>query len=386
MSENHCFTRQALYDLVWSEPMKTVAATIGISDVALAKACRRACIPVPERGYWAKKQAGRSANRPELPPRFPGSSDTVEVGTSKGWYRDTDLLNDPLPPPPEFSEDIVALRDRVSKMVGAVENLRLVTMAHPLIAKLLAQDEERRIEHDKYPYSWDKPRYESGIGKRRIRILNSVFVATHRLGCTPRMSTSKYAADNGDASIYVGNQVVHFNLKTINRTEKTGTSDKEKPRLALSILHEEGGTQAIHYWEDKDDSPIEKHLTSIVIEIMIASELQHRALTESHHKWRVQRKSELEEEARQKKIEAERKARELREKQERGRIERLLASATALQQAETIRSFVEAIRARSGELAASNEKIETWATWALAQANRIDPTKTLAFLKEIEEE
>jgi hypothetical protein len=40
------FSRQALYDLVWSEPVKTLAGRFKISDVALAKTCRRAAIPL----------------------------------------------------------------------------------------------------------------------------------------------------------------------------------------------------------------------------------------------------------------------------------------------------------------------------------------------------
>jgi hypothetical protein len=43
-------TRQKLYDLVWDQPTRTVATEIGVSDVALAKACRRAEIPIPPRG------------------------------------------------------------------------------------------------------------------------------------------------------------------------------------------------------------------------------------------------------------------------------------------------------------------------------------------------
>lgn len=52
----HQLTRTELYELVWSEPMTKLAKRFGISDVGLAKACRRAGIPVPERGYWAKSQ------------------------------------------------------------------------------------------------------------------------------------------------------------------------------------------------------------------------------------------------------------------------------------------------------------------------------------------
>lgn len=47
-------SRQELYDLVWSEPKSSLARRLGISDVGLAKACRRAHIPVPGLGYWAK--------------------------------------------------------------------------------------------------------------------------------------------------------------------------------------------------------------------------------------------------------------------------------------------------------------------------------------------
>jgi hypothetical protein len=52
-------TRQSLYDLVWSTPMSTLAKDFGISDVALAKRCRAIDVPVPPRGYWARRGAGR---------------------------------------------------------------------------------------------------------------------------------------------------------------------------------------------------------------------------------------------------------------------------------------------------------------------------------------
>ena len=52
-------TRKALYNLVWSEPTMTLATRFGISDIALKKTCARAGVPTPERGYWAKKDAGK---------------------------------------------------------------------------------------------------------------------------------------------------------------------------------------------------------------------------------------------------------------------------------------------------------------------------------------
>jgi hypothetical protein len=44
---SHTFTRQELFDLVWSAPTRAVAKQLGISDVGLAKACRRPILPFP---------------------------------------------------------------------------------------------------------------------------------------------------------------------------------------------------------------------------------------------------------------------------------------------------------------------------------------------------
>lgn len=57
MAEIIKLTRQDLYDQVWTEPMQTLAARYGLSGVGLAKTCRRMNIPIPGRGYWARKAA-----------------------------------------------------------------------------------------------------------------------------------------------------------------------------------------------------------------------------------------------------------------------------------------------------------------------------------------
>jgi len=65
---NHLFlTREQLYELVWSKPMQHLAKDYGISDRAMAKLCARNQVPVPPRGYWAKKNSGHKVVRPPLP-------------------------------------------------------------------------------------------------------------------------------------------------------------------------------------------------------------------------------------------------------------------------------------------------------------------------------
>ena len=68
-------SREDLYELAWSKPLRELAKDFGISDVALAKRCRRLGIPVPGRGYWARVDAGQRPYRPKLPSREPQSGD-----------------------------------------------------------------------------------------------------------------------------------------------------------------------------------------------------------------------------------------------------------------------------------------------------------------------
>ena len=47
--------------------MTEVGQDFQISDRAMAKICARKQVPVPPRGYWAKKNAGMTVPKPPLP-------------------------------------------------------------------------------------------------------------------------------------------------------------------------------------------------------------------------------------------------------------------------------------------------------------------------------
>jgi hypothetical protein len=79
MSKYREFTRQELYDLVWTTPMVKLAREFGLSDVGLRKTCVRHQIPTPPLGYWAKLSFGKPAKKTALPPPSPGVTDRVMV-------------------------------------------------------------------------------------------------------------------------------------------------------------------------------------------------------------------------------------------------------------------------------------------------------------------
>jgi hypothetical protein len=62
-----------MFDMVWRTPVLILAKQIGVSDVGLAKACRKAGIVLPARGYWAKPESKRPKK-----PKPPATNGSIE--------------------------------------------------------------------------------------------------------------------------------------------------------------------------------------------------------------------------------------------------------------------------------------------------------------------
>jgi len=61
------WNRELLYSEIWETPLSKLAVKYGISAVALGKVCRKLQIPLPGRGYWAKKEFGNPVKQIKLP-------------------------------------------------------------------------------------------------------------------------------------------------------------------------------------------------------------------------------------------------------------------------------------------------------------------------------
>ena len=86
-------TREELYEAVWSEPVQKLALALGISDVGLAKICKKLHVPRPGRGYWVKTRGARKLLKEPLPLLEPGQEETYHIspgftGGGSGWTRD----------------------------------------------------------------------------------------------------------------------------------------------------------------------------------------------------------------------------------------------------------------------------------------------------------
>jgi hypothetical protein len=73
------FTREQIYELVWSKPMTHLAKEFAISDVAVHKICKKHGIPNPPLGWWAKKAAGKKVKQIPLPEAKAGTADRITI-------------------------------------------------------------------------------------------------------------------------------------------------------------------------------------------------------------------------------------------------------------------------------------------------------------------
>lgn len=378
----YVFTRQQLYELVWSGPITTLAKSLTISDVGLAKACRRGDIPLPPRGYWAKLNAGKRVIRPPLPPRAPGASDHIAVGQDRPKvflpHGDDEHEVEDLPPqPPVYDETLEALEERIRHTLPAkFRFVRALDEAHPQIARLLREDDARREAMTKNRYTFDKPRFESRFEQRRLAFLSNLFLLLARLD----VHGSVGGREARELSAHVGCQRVALKVETLTslRPRKRAVHDAKGEPMAIEVevtRWQHGEAEEQLFWSDGEDGKLESRLREIGAAIVLAGERQYRKGRQFFYERDACSHQARLDKARQAREEAERQAREARLLAERDRVTRLLGQVSARQQAQQIRAYVDEVLASPDAMAgrAFDGDRDAWAGWARAVANGLDP-------------
>lgn len=377
----YLFTRQQLYELVWAGPITTLAKSLVVSDVGLAKACRRGDIPLPPRGYWAKLNAGQRVSRSPLPLRAPGASDHVEVGAGPRQPFRKEASDTPAPDaapePPIYDETLDAVDARIRRALPAkFRFVRSLDNPHPAIKRLLREDEARREAISKDRYAWDKPRFESRLERRRLAFLSNLFLLLARVDVQPLVR----GRESRELSVQVGCQHVGLKVETLAtlRPRKRSVNDPAGEPMAIEVevtSWKHGEAEERLFWSDGEEGKLETRLLEIGAAIVLTGERQYRKGRQFFYEMDVHSHQERLERARKAREEAEQRKREQRLQAERDQVNRLLAQVTARQQAQQIRAYVEAVLAspEADEGRAFEGDRQTWASWARTIADRLDP-------------
>ena len=163
-------TRGELYEKVWATPMRTLAREFGMSDVGLAKICRKHSIPVPPVGYWRRKETGYKVNRPGLPPARDGRENLDLCIRERLRPEFEELARKPAPKiaiAPDISHALVLRSEKLLER-GKLNGRGLLISRNGALAHALVSREQLpralkllnalllALEEQKQPPSWPK--------------------------------------------------------------------------------------------------------------------------------------------------------------------------------------------------------------------------------------
>ncbi|MEX0331496.1 MAG: hypothetical protein AB3N64_08755 [Puniceicoccaceae bacterium] len=163
-------SRKSLYKRIWSTPITKLSKEYGLSDVGLAKICRKHDIPRPPRGYWAKLAAGHKLKREPLP-----KGENVDISIDIGLNKDRRK---------RAEEAVQVKREGLAQIAPSVEKAKEKT--HPLAARFLKMLPNAKVDKNGLSEMSrvDLPRILVSLecGERLAEFLSQVFYAVQDLG------------------------------------------------------------------------------------------------------------------------------------------------------------------------------------------------------------
>ncbi len=362
--------RDSLYEEVWATPMAKLAKKYGISDVGLAKVCRKLDIPLPGRGYWAKKEAGQAVRKIPLP----ALKEPVRL------FKPT-----PKPEPPKIEEYTTPdERAQVAKVTerDAQSILKRGSMSHPLIVQ--AREILGRSNRDGHDLLWtDEPCLDISVSKtalpRALRLAAGLVTALEEEGF--KIAVKKGHKEKATAMIHnqeIGFTIVekidHIPLATppkggvLQRVlTYAGTPLEQKPSGRLGLQIWQPWNASPKSWKDGKTRTLEDLLPEIVAAFLRIA-LAGKAADEKRAAEKVQAERLAAERARKAEL----------IKKEEARVRALHRAAANWERACRIRALVAAASdgaKRDGVPVEPGTLFGDWLIWAEQQADRIDPLK-----------
>lgn len=375
------YERQVLFEQVWTRPLRTVAAEHGISDVALAKICKKLGVPTPGRGYWARLAAGKPAPRPDLPPLGPGQKERHVISRRHDPLNDNTLS-------PEAAQLIAREADTEMDIV-VPEALRRphqwARASRPLLRKHASNPEAALLEAPCLDV-----RVSRSSLSRALLLIDTLLRALEKRGFEIHVTEPKrdardwrqsgpYSAPSTTTVEILGVEVGFAIVERFTRRERkpakapSGTrsySWTPSPeydrvatgRLALEITSPTLGAKR-RTWCDGKRQKIENCLGDFVLAMIQCAERARLDREEEHR-----RKLAWEEADRRRKEEAK------RQEELRARVEDLDRRVEAWEHGRRILAFVAALRERSASgqsESVDTPDLESWIAWAEEHATKL---------------
>ncbi len=352
--------REDLYEKVWTMPGSKLSEEFGISDVAIAKRCRKLNIPRPPRGYWAKIEAGKRVKREPLPPTH---------------------------------EEVFV--QEASKPVG--DSLALPAesvILHPLAVEFLQAAKSAKLSYDrKRVHIRERTIPEADISKaeapRAAMAFHVLLQVVEPRGINFRRSQSSY--DGGH--FRKGHDYLYFKIEE-ELVEKPETSarrrayfatreDNQVPggRLSFTFRTERYGSSKPRSWTESEKAPLETILAQIAkficdhyVEAQKRREAEAIERKRQQVEWEIRRKQQQEEEILRKQAEARKAHTDSLDATARHRKDDLAKAAEWWRLYQSMIDFISECERRwfDAQEVLSVEQ-EKWSAWARETAEALSP-------------
>lgn len=349
--EKIVFTREDLYNLVWSEPLSRLAKKYNISDNGIRKRCKKMNIPLPAIGYWSKLKYGHKVKKPILPEKYDGDSKTVLCyRNEEGNYVEhvdspfkilkAEIENNPklqliVPDRIARSEDLV-VKARKSLSTKNSRSYKFVGMYE-------TESDELRIMVSK-----------SNID-RSLRFMNT-FIKLLRA-----RNHSIVVKQRKTYAVVFGEEIpilLREKAKIVNAIDKYGYSNREyHPNGILAFVFDTWSYRKKE-WADSKKNPIESKLADILayFELYAKKEIEDRIESEKRRKIQEEEERLLKELMRKK-------------QKELSKIKELINNANYWKQAQILREYIQALE---NDRTLDLKRIE-WLPWAKQKIEWFDP-------------
>jgi hypothetical protein len=380
MNEPKKITREELYERIWKMPATKLAKELGISDVALAKICRKLNVPKPGPGHWRLVQLGWEIERPALPAL--GKNAAVEAIIDPEAHRTgrSDLAG-------------VGADGKQKPQFEVVPVPETLHGAHHLISRM-----KRLLEAEKPGWGgivevpWRLSVMEISVSRaqtgRALRLMDALVKALERRGATFEKSDEREFMH-----LKIGEEYVKIGLKElVDKTEREPRDEQERQswswkrdkwefratgKFEFRIFASEP-KGARRSWSDCTRHRLDDKLGEIVETLFITAEGEKRArLAREERQRQWEEKWRRQEEERRRQEEARKRA-ERKRRIEEGNRNRLEESAQAWVEARRLRRFIracEAILRKIEEPVLAGGWQDRWLAWAREHADRLDPMK-----------
>ncbi|WP_320123021.1 hypothetical protein [uncultured Sphaerochaeta sp.] len=374
------YDREKLYEEVWAEPVYKVAKRYGVSNVAIAKTCRKMLIPLPEPGYWNKMQSGQKLKKTPLPKveKYPKVKKTYFRPPSEDEQKERVHL---VPEAFEIEKQILD-KEKLPGMEVDFDPEIKITNKYVLNTK---RGLEKSCKHATNEYgrcsSDIDENFMVSIGpdniKRVLAILQTLCDELEKRGYSVGTKPEIGSKDSETQNSYperVVNQVYAIIMDTyipfwiMETSKKIELSEEERKksyqkykyvpsgRLSLELSNNPSGSHAWAKWHDGKKRKIEDQLHDIIINMIkrVAATKEQQAC------WRMQEdKYRIEEERR--------KAQERLARMEKARVENLGKEADRLVRFKQMKEYIEVVSTEGKKrLGAtySGSDFAKWVEWA----------------------